>query len=125
MKTQLLACDPKEPLARLRLQSGEKVSLGGGMLAEYTFSCHALVNNWLGFPIKRIWKFAFSDSPSDRNIVHLDFGKYGCFDVLVGYAAGFQSVDAMRQAQGRHAELFDPDAAMRALEALCAGRGDE
>lgn len=116
MATKVLSWDSKEGIAQLELDSGEKVLVGGSFINRSTYSCYATIKNIIGLPIKRIWKLALISNPkTEQNLIQLDFYKYPPFFAIVGYATQFTSIDEMRQAQGRHAELFD---AQKAIDTL-------
>lgn len=116
MPAKILGWDSKEGVAQLQLESGQKVIVGGGFINDSTFTCYATIKNIIGLPIKRIWKFALTSSPTnEQNIVHLDFYEHPPFYAVVGYATQFPSIDAMRHAQGRHAGLFDGQKAIDVL----------
>lgn len=121
MPAKIINWDSKERIARLELESGQKVLVGGTYLDSSVFSCNAVVKNILGLPIKRIWKFAFISAPkNEQNLVHLDFDEYPPFYAVVGYALQFPSIDDMRWAQGKHSALFDAEKAFQSLIALGA-----
>ncbi|HEV7683501.1 MAG TPA: hypothetical protein VGO68_15340 [Pyrinomonadaceae bacterium] len=118
MSAKLINWTSEEPRhARLELESGQTVRVGGSYLDNTAFSCAAIVKNIFGLPTKRIWKFAFITTPewSDKNLVYLDFDKYLPFHAVVGYAMQFKSIDEMRGAQDKHASLFDAEKAIDTL----------
>jgi len=115
MPARILRWDSTEGYARLRLENDQEVG-GGNFINTSTFSCVATGRNILGLPITRIWKFVLtSNAIHERNVVHLDFEEHPPFQAVVGYATQFPSIDAVRQAQGGHADIFDGRKAIDAL----------
>jgi len=116
MPAKLIAWNSAEGYARLELENGQKVFVGGSYIDREVFSCFANVKSIFGLPLRRIWKFALvSALENDRNLVHLDFEDYPPFYAVVGYAMQFQSIDDMRGAQGKHASLFNAEKALDTL----------